>query len=224
MKYIIANWKSNKTLQEAMEWVSLFPKKKLQNTIVLCPPFPFITPIAEKIISLHLPLELGTQNLSAFPAGAYTGEVTTRNLEHMNVSFAILGHSERRMYFHETNQDVANKVSLALTSGITPIVCVDEDNVLAQSNAIEDEDRKRCIVAFEPQGHIGTGEPDSLEHILSVAKKVETAFGSVPFLYGGSVHKATADEFMKQQSIHGLLVGGLSLDLSKFLELIAVSE
>lgn len=217
-KFIIANWKSNKNLEEALNWVDeIKPHFKNSNTVVLCPPFPFLESLQEKINEDNLPIRLGVQNLSPFPAGAYTGEVSTRNLEDLGVKYAILGHSERRKYVHESNQDVANKVSLAIAAGIVPIVCVDKDNVLAQSNAIEDKERGTCIVAYEPEGHIGTGEVDSIEDVLATAKDIRLAFGSsVKVLYGGSTAPETAMVFLEHAEVNGLLVGGSSLDAKTF--------
>lgn len=219
---IIANWKSNKTLTEALVWIdAIKPIFHPKGTVVLCPPYPFLVPLYEKISKTKLRLSLGVQDLSPFPAGAYTGAVTARNLEEIGVRYAILGHSERRRYFRETNQDVANKVTTAVAEGLIPIVCVDRDNVLAQSNAIDTEERKKCIVAFEPAEHIGTGTSDTLEDVLKVAEEIRKAFGtSIRVLYGGSTDPSSASTFLQSEKLNGLLVGGASLDPKSFASMV----
>ncbi len=216
-KILVANWKSNKTVDEAVHWVEHFPKKISTHTIVLCSPFPFLIPISEVIEKRRLNLLLGVQNISPFPSGAYTGEVNVRNLETLHITYAIVGHSERRKYFHENDQEIANKVTMLLSASITPIVCVDGKNILSQANAISIEERKNCIVAFEPVEHIGTGEADSLEHVLEVVKEIRQAFHPLTkVLYGGSVDEKNAFDFLNHDEIDGLLVGGMSLNQDVF--------
>lgn len=216
-KILIANWKSNKTLDEAIHWIERFDKKTSNNIVVVCPPFPFLIPIFDHIQKRGLNISLGIQNISPFPSGAYTGEISVRNLENLHVSYAIVGHSERRKYFHESDQEVANKVSLLLSSSITPIVCVDRKNILSQANAMSPEERKNCIVAFEPIEHIGTGEAESLTNVLEVVDAIKASFhDSTRVLYGGSVDETNALEFLKNDKIDGLLVGGKSLDHQTF--------
>lgn len=217
MKTIIANFKSNKNKNEIEEWISKFQLTIVnsQLSIILCPPMP------------HLPLfaavphvSLGVQDLSPFPAGAYTGAIGTHNLEGLDVRFAIIGHSERRRYFHETPQDIANKVREALSSGITPIVCVTKDQLNETANIIDPEYRGGVFVAFEPVEHIGTGESDTLEDILKTKEWVRSAFGSVRYIYGGSVNPHTDPAILHSGDIDGFLVGTACLDPKVFLDLI----
>ena len=219
MKTIIANFKSNKNRQEIQEWISQFSGLRTQDsnssTVVLCPPVPYLASFAET-----KNVELGVQDLSPFPAGAYTGAIGTHNLEGLDVRYAIIGHSERRRYFHESPQDVANKVREAVSSGITPIVCVTKEQLNETANAIEREHRAKIMVAFEPIEHIGTGESDTLEDILKTKEWVRAAFGSVPYIYGGSVNPNTDPAILHSDEIDGFLVGTACLDPKTFIELI----
>lgn len=219
-KIVVANFKSNKTLQELNSWLETFvsESKDFASTIVLCPPFPFLALAAKAIEKTQL--KLGTQDISPFPAGAYTGAVSVRNLEGLNVTHAIVGHSERRRYFHETDNDVANKVRESIEAGITPIVCVTKATVTSQAHAIEANYRKKVIVAFEPVENIGTGITDTLDDILATKTLVTEAFGEVPYLYGGSVDPKTDQDILNSPEINGFLVGGASLSAEGFGKLV----
>jgi triosephosphate isomerase (TIM) len=213
--YLVANLKSNKTLAETLAWVD-----DLENLdymadnvqMIACLPFPYIYPVYQRVTAKSLTINLGTQDISPFPYGAYTGAVAADMVKDW-VNYAIVGHSERRKYFHETNQEVANKVDLALEAGITPIVCVDEPYLDTQIEAINSQARGKLIFAYEPLAAIGSGHPDSPEHAQNVAKRIKLQAGNnVPVLYGGSVKEDNILEQLKQQSIDGVLVGGASLD------------
>lgn len=217
-KLFVANWKSNKTAEEVKEWLDNFsPYIGLEKEVVIAPPYPFLHLVKEKIAN-NESLSLAVQDLSAYPAGSYTGEVCTRNLEGLEVKYAILGHSERRRYLGETHLDVANKVSLAVESGMTPIVCVDQEYIEDQALVIESELLPKCIVAYEPLSAIGTGEPLSGQAVLKVVKIIKKYFGEIQVLYGGSV---TADNVhIYNEVTDGVLVGGASLDPEQFINLI----
>lgn len=223
MKLIVANWKSHKTLAEAMHWLDAVgpSASPSQHTVVLCPPFPFLIPLGQEIQKKKYAIELGVQDLSQYPAGSYTGAVSVRNLEGLGARYAILGHSERRRYFSETNQHIANKVNLALEAEIQPIVCVDEKQIVSQAAALEEKDRRRCVVAFEPTGHIGTGDPDSVEDVERVAAAIRTSFSSdTKVIYGGSVDAISIHKYLESKYISGVLVGTASLDAKSFTSLL----
>jgi triosephosphate isomerase len=225
-KLIVANWKSNKTQTEASNWFTVVGPKAASATakIVVCPPYPFLPVLNYLITSQKFNITLGVQDVSPFPSGSYTGAVSVRNLEGQGVKYAIVGHSERRKYFGETNQTVANKVSLLLEEEIMPIVCVEESGIVAQAAALEGGERKKVVVAFEPSGHIGTGDPDSLADVLRVAGLIRASFADdTQVLYGGSVDEKNCREFLSSDKINGALVGTASLDANEFLKLFTES-
>lgn len=225
-KIIIANFKSNKTREEYEVWLETFEKQAhtIPSTtkVVLAPPAVDLMFFANRLQDkkTYPTTTLGIQDISPFPAGAYTGAVSTRNLEGYGVTHAIIGHSERRTYFHETDVDIANKVRESLGAGITPIVCVSQETITSQANAIDNHDRTKVIVAFEPLDHIGTGIADSLDNILRAKELVQEAFGKVPYIYGGSVDLHTELKLLEHSDIDGFLVGSASLDPKTFLSLI----
>lgn len=222
---IVANWKSNKTRSEVVEWVdswlNKFPPVALQLTqkqisVAVAPPYPFLD-VVQPLASQQA-LHVAVQDLSPFESGSYTGAVSTRNLQEYQVRYAIVGHSERRQYFHETHQDVAKKVDQALRADLTPIVCLDDEYLQAQAAAISAEQLSHCIVAYEPLESIGSGDPQPPEEVEPVVARVKQVFGPVPVLYGGSVTSSTILDYLPFTD--GALVGGASLEVDEFLALV----
>ena len=189
--------------------------------IIICPALSLVTTVAKWLADhrSNLPVSLGVQDISPYPAGAYTGAVSARNLDGLGVKYALVGHSERRHYFHENHQDVANKVSQCLENGMTPIVCVDVDYLQAQANAIKAEELARCLVAYEPLTAIGSGENQPVAEVEPIVKQVRQAFGSETVIYGGSVTPANVAAYAPVTD--GVLVGTDSLDPAVFTQLIA---
>ncbi|MBU0576304.1 triose-phosphate isomerase [Patescibacteria group bacterium] len=217
-KLFVANWKSNKSLEEVKQWLNDFHVELKDNQkVVIAPPYPLLSLVADKIKDLPR-VFLAVQNLSSFPAGSYTGEVCMRNLEGLGVKYAILGHSERRRYLKESHQDVANKISQALSNGATPIVCVDQDYIEDQARVIEPNLLNQCVVAYEPLAAIGTGENAPADKVAKVSKEIKSVFGNVPVLYGGSVNPENITPYLRVTD--GVLVGGASLDAEVFAKLI----
>lgn len=225
MKVVIANFKSNKNNAEIEEWISQFQLSakslKLTAQIVLCPPLPHLS-FFQDLINDHV--SLGVQDISPYPAGAYTGAVGVKNLDGFSVEYAILGHSERRRYFHENKQDIANKVRECLQAGIKPIVCVTKDQINDTANALSEDERKEIMVAFEPVEHIGTGTSDTLENILETKKWVQLAFGNIPYIYGGSANPHTDPAILQNPEIDGFLVGSACLDPKVFSQFLLMTE
>lgn len=215
--YLVANWKSNKTWEDAkhhIEDLSLPESKHL--SIIICPPMPYVMPVAGLIQERNIPAAVGAQDVSSFSFGAYTGAVSAMMLSEI-VSYVIVGHSERRRYFHETNQEVADKARLAIDAGITPIVCIDEPYLTTQLSFFTSEEMKKIIVAYEPLSAIGSGNPDTPDHAELVAAKIcQVAQIDIPVLYGGSVKPETTKQFVNQPHITGVLVGGASLEASSW--------
>lgn len=217
---IVANWKSHKTREAAVAWFDAYEAwmashSNLQAQVVVAPPFPALMFAANRLLKPELRQTfLAVQDLSPFPAGAYTGAVSAQNLSGFDVRFAIVGHSERRRYFHETHQEVANKVDQALQAGITPIVCLDDEYLSAQAAAINPDQLKSCIVAYEPLEAIGSGLNQPVAEVAPIVARIKEVFGNVPVIYGGSVEADNVAEYLGV--CQGVLVGGASLDVKEF--------
>ena len=222
-KLVLANWKSHKTLDEAMQWlVKVGPKAGASPyTIAVCPPFPFLVSLHAEIKAKKYAVMLGVQDLSPFPAGAYTGAVSVRNLEGLGVAYALFGHSERRRYFHETYQEVANKIDLAIEAKIQPIVCLRKEDIAPQCSALSDDATKKVMVLYETVGHIGTGEVENIESVLNSVQEIRSTFGfAVPMIYGGSVSDETRSVFLDHEELQGIVTATNSLDADEFVKMI----
>ncbi len=213
--FIVANLKSNQNLSEANLWLEEFLKykDKLQNIgnkeIIICPSFTTLFRFNSEFLGTNI--KLGVQNLSPFDQGAYTGEVNAKQIKDF-ADYVIVGHSERRNNFGETDLMLAGKTKMALKYGITPIFCVQNDDSPIPEG-IE-------IVAYEPIFAIGTGNPDTPEDAKNVAANIMTKDKKYAILYGGSVTAENVSSFTKTENIKGVLVGGASLDPNEFIKII----
>ncbi len=217
MKYLIANWKAQITLAEIIEWTETFKDQLSQDTklqkklsdnefkIIIAPPYPYILYVKNHFEQLP-GIEIGAQNVSAYKEGKYTGEVTAKALKDIT-SYAIIGHSERREYFHESEEDIEKKISFCDQYNIAPILCIrnDTDTVYPESP----------ILAFEPVEAIGTGENADVSYVLEMKKKIQLPEGS-SYLYGGSADSTNINDYLDTGEIDGFLVGTASLDPREF--------
>ncbi len=240
-KIIAANWKMYKTVDHALDFVrALLPIASAheRDQIVLCPPFTCIPAVVEAVRGSGL--FVGGQNMHWGKEGAYTGEISAGMLVAAGCSHVIIGHSERRQYFGETDETVNLKLRSALAAGLKPIVCVGEVLQEREVGLTEDVLRRQCSVAFrevssgeaiamaiayEPVWAIGTGktatpEMASAAHEIIRAEAAEVfgigVAGQMRILYGGSVKPENATALMAQPEIDGALVGGASLDAKSF--------
>lgn len=213
--WIIANWKSHKTVPEALEWVRRVGEKidvRKNVKVVVCPQFEAIPEVKKEIMVGNLPLLVGAQDISPFPMGAYTGEESASSLK-LFITLCIIGHSERRRYFGESDQLVADKVRMAREEGIIPLVCIQGEETPVPEGCE--------LVAYEPVFAIGTGNPDTPENAQQVAQKLKEKYGEkLQVLYGGSVTKENVVSFITQPDISGVLIGGASLDPDEFCEIV----
>lgn len=217
--FIVANWKANKTQEDAISWLldfkNSYKENKSQNTnktIVVCPPYPLIPIVVNFITENVLPLHVGSQDVSVFNTGAYTGEVPAATLEKF-VEFCIIGHSERRQHFSEGFEILSEKVVNALGVNILPIFCVQNEDTKIPNGI--------TIVAYEPPSAIGTGNPETPEDVEQIAKNIKEKNPDVKYvLYGGSVTDQNVGGFVNTQNIHGVLIGGGSLDSSEFIKIL----
>lgn len=242
---IAGNWKMNKTLSEAtafLEEVSnLIPKEDVIDTVV-CAPALFLDQLVQAAKGTDV--KIGAQNMHFEESGAFTGEISPIALADLGVSYVILGHSERREMFNETDEAVNKKAHAAFAHQLTPIVCCGE--TLEQREAgetndfvgsqiekglagLSDDQLKQAVIAYEPIWAIGTGKSSSAQdanevcaHIRSVVadKFSNEAAAAIRIQYGGSVKPENIKEYMAQPDIDGALVGGASLKSDSFLQLL----
>lgn len=224
--FLVGNWKSHKTIQEAhtfmisflnssfIEWLHKDAESKdTSKKVIICPPTLLIPELAKMIehLQVKIPIALGAQDISPFPEGAHTGEISAIELAGL-VNYVIVGHSERRKEFGETDEIIFQKAKEAKKAGLEPIFCVQGKDTPVP------EDIK--IVAYEPIDAIGSGHPDNPDHAESVATFFKEK-KNIPFvLYGGSVTSDNVSSYTQRPSIDGVLVGGASLDPVSFSEII----
>ena len=241
---IAGNCKMHKTIAEAVEFVNDI-KDKVNNTdveAVICAPFTLLKDLKEATKGTNI--KIGAQNMHYADQGAFTGEISAPMLKELNIDYVVLGHSERRQYFNETNETVNKKVVKALEAGIDPILCVGETleereasetkNVCKEQTekaliGVSAEDMKKVVIAYEPVWAIGTGKTataeDANDVIAYIREVVKGLYGEeiseeVRIQYGGSVKPSNVAEIMNQSDIDGALVGGASLLTSDYTELV----
>jgi triosephosphate isomerase (TIM) len=236
--YIAANWKMNKTIAEAAEFVdALLPRiAATQCDVVICPPYLALFAVVERRYGTAV--KVAAQNMHEEASGAFTGEISASMLAEIDVEAVVLGHSERRQYFNETDEALARKVPAALAAGLEPILCVGEteeardagetETVLerqlqADLTALEPDALPGVVVAYEPIWAIGTGRtatPEQAQEACAFIRDVLRARGAaadrIRILYGGSVKPDNAAELLALPDVDGALVGGASLDPEEF--------
>lgn len=244
-RHIIAgNWKMYKSISEAVSFIQeLAPKVMGVGTeVYLAVPFTSLSAAAEA--AQGTPIVIGAQNMNDAAEGAFTGEIAARMLLDAGARFVVLGHSERRHLFGESSEFVNQKVRRALSEGLEPIVCIGEtleqreregvEEVLSEMiseslKGISREEMRRVIIAYEPVWAIGTGHTATPEEAQKVHAFCRQEIGgqwdaalaeSIPLLYGGSVKPENASGLRAQPDVDGLLVGGASLDVKVFLQII----
>ncbi|BEH91540.1 MAG: triose-phosphate isomerase [Turicibacter sp.] len=241
---IAGNWKMNKTRDESLQFIyAVKDRVASADTVesVICAPFPYLRCLVKR---QGASLRIGAQNMHFESEGAYTGEIAPQMLSSIGVSYVVLGHSERREMFNETDEAINKKVHVSFSNGLIPIICVGEsleDREAGQTNQIVEaqtvkalegltkEQAKQVVIAYEPIWAIGTGRTATAEQanetIGYIRSVIERLFGSevseaVRIQYGGSVNPNNIKELMAQEHIDGALVGGASLDPQSFLALV----
>ena len=242
-KVIAGNWKMNKSPKDVEEFMEKFPGlvSDTENEVILCVPFVDLCKAVK--LSKETNIKIGAQNMHFKDSGAYTGEVSPKMLKDLNVEYVIIGHSERREYFNETDETVNLKIKAALAHDLKPIVCVGEtleqreagitkDFVTGQArNALKEiteDELKKIIIAYEPIWAIGTGKTASKEDANEVCKwireELRALYGDVAdeiiIQYGGSVKSSNAKELFEMSDIDGGLVGGASLEPEEFSKIV----
>ena len=229
MKYLIGNWKSNFNLKEAKDWIEAtkphyLPPDNLQ--VILCPGF-----IHLPLFKTELPeLSLGSQYISSFPNGAYTGQINSGMISDL-VDYCIVGHSERRTYFKESNQDISNQIDQALDSQIIPIIAVDKDNWHSQLSIISQDKLEKSIVMYEPpeaiskqENLVGKGQAAPIDEVVERIKEIKKEFSPKATIYGGSITSQNIVDFISHPQIDGVLPGSASLNPEEWLKMIDLAN
>ena len=242
---IAGNWKMYKTIEEARELVSHL-KRELSDLsevdIVVCPSFTALESVGKLILGTNI--KLGAQDVFYIKEGAFTGEVSPPQLKDCGCDYVIVGHSERRKYFQESNEMINKKIKASLEEGLNPILCVGETLEERETNqtievvtnqlegglsGIEENQLLKLAIAYEPVWAIGTGKtatPQQAEEVQKfirewIEKKYSTrSASSLRILYGGSIKPNNIKELIKEEDIDGALVGGASLDASSFIAIV----
>lgn len=247
-RMIAGNWKMNKTYVEGVELAQGLADQLADGTgdvdVVVCPPTVDLKGVSEVIEQSEAPFALGAQNVYFEESGAFTGETAPNMLEAVGATYCIIGHSERRGYFGETNEDVNRKVRALLDGGLYAVACVGEslsvrdeggaeEFVCAQVRAafagLEPEEAGKCVVAYEPIWAIGTGRTATPEQAQDMCAAIRATladmFGAetadeMRILYGGSMNVGNVEQLLAQPDIDGGLVGGASLKADQFVQLV----
>ena len=247
-KVIAGNWKMNMLPNEAINFIEEFAPlvKDTKHEVILCVPY---TDLFYCLLNVQgTNIKIGAQNMHWEESGAYTGEVSGQMLKSIGVEYVIIGHSERRQYFAETDETVNKKIKSALKVGLKPIVCVGEtleqrekgiteqvitNQVEKAFEGIETTDLEKIIIAYEPIWAIGTGKTatkeDANNTIMQIRKKLAEKYGQneangVIIQYGGSVKSSNAKELFEMSDIDGGLVGGASLKAEEFSKIVKFDE
>lgn len=243
-KVIIAgNWKMNKTPQEALDFVNELNEKQLdeQVAVILCAPY---LALSEMKKAAQHSIKIFSENVHQEASGAYTGEISIDMLKSIDITGSIIGHSERRKYFNESDEIVNQKVQAAVKNDLFAIICVGEtleqreanqhkeivsEQVQAALNGICSDDLKKVCIAYEPVWAIGTGksasDDDAQEMCAFIRQQINKSYDheqaeAMRILYGGSVKPSNVKGLMAQDDIDGALVGGASLEVDSFTELV----
>ena len=247
-KIIIGNWKLNLDHLEAIQLLqklnySLEVNIEDKIDIIIAPSYTSLRSLQTIIDADNLKIKISSQDVSAYTEGAYTGEVSALQLSKLNITHSIIGHSERRIVFNETDETINLKVHNAVNNNLIPIVCFGESEEQRDTNAylsyilnqvniavkgLRKDKVEEIIFAYEPIWAIGTGKVASVENAIEVISSVKQEISTKPFydeekirfIYGGSVSPTNASELLNTKIIDGVLVGGASLDVDKFVQII----
>lgn len=218
-KYVIGNWKSNKTKKDAQKWFAEFadlytPVEGLE--VIVAPSFICLCSLSEYVQALEIKnLSLAAQDVSPFPKGSYTGAVAADMFREM-VEYVIIGHSERRRYFHETSQDTANKMAETVDAGLKPIVCIDQPYAMSQLTALHDIDCEEMLLAYGPVEAMTARIPELPDRVAEATEFISQVHPKRPVVYGGSLMVENVDAYVVLPQLSGLFVGQSSLDAETF--------
>lgn len=245
---VAGNWKMHKSVDEAVTLASAIKvdlSDCIETEVILCPPFTALKAVGDALSGSNI--KLGAQNMHWEREGAYTGEISPSMLRGVFCHYVIIGHSERRALFHETNETVNRKIKAAISAGLRPIVCVGETLDERKSGRTADIIKHQIegglagietgintmVLAYEPVWAIGTGltaTPEQAQEVHAFARGIlagmfgDNAAASIRIQYGGSVKPGNAKELFGQPDIDGGLIGGAALDARSFVEIVRATQ
>ena len=248
---IIANWKMNKTNTEALfflESLKQYTKELEKNKVIIAPPFTALSDMHKALNRINQRekklFSLAAQNMHFENSGAFTGEISAQMLQQIGCEYVIIGHSERKLYFHENEEMINKKIKAALSHNLIPIVCFGEtaeerkkkkylkiihDQIKEAFKNIPESDLRKIIISYEPIWAIGTGEnalPLQVEEMHAFIRTVllekysQKVSEEIKLLYGGSVTPSNTKSYMSLPDVNGLLVGNASLDINSFTKIL----
>lgn len=247
-KIIAGNWKMNMLPDEAMNFINSITRcaNETQDEIILCVPY---TDLFYSLLTAQsTKVRIGAQNVHWEESGAYTGEISAAMLKCINVEYVIIGHSDRKKYFAETDEIINKKIKVSLKNNLKPIVCIGENleqkeekitkqvidtQIEKDLEGISKKQVEDIVIAYEPIWAIGTGKTATTKEISNTIKeirnKIEDIYGKetsekITILYGGSVKKENAKDIFKIQNVDGALIGGASLDIEEFKAIIEYNK
>ncbi|MDF3047401.1 MAG: tpiA [Candidatus Midichloriaceae bacterium] len=229
-KLIIANWKMALGINESAKLAQEIAKLAFDSELVICPSYPYLSLVKEAIYNSKV--KLGAQDCANRNLPAFTGGVSASQLKELGCEYAIVGHSERRIYAHETAQEIHDKIKSLLEIGITPILCLGEDIISYKAKETKevismqlDEigfeiDWSKVLVAYEPIWAIGTGKVPTNEEIKSVAKIISDKVNPMGIIYGGSVNAENIAQLSAISHVKGFLIGSASTKLQELMDIL----
>jgi triosephosphate isomerase len=230
MYLVIANWKLTQSRSSVLDWLTTFRENyrvKSSVRVGIAPSFTELSLVADFLANWNMAdqVDLVAQDVSRFPKGNYTGEVAAYQLKEYQVRYCVVGHSERRRYFHETSEQVLDKCNELMEQGITPIIAVSQLSELEGLKSSVDINRlnDKLVIVYEPITAIGTGNPADVDSVREFFTKTNSWVDSsqrVQYMYGGSVDSETVRQYLHDEILNGFLVGTASYQADHFLKII----